>query len=476
MDQDKTPIFDAIIKHINNDITAFHVPGHKQGNGLKELRNFFGENLFKADLNAMEDIDDYCNPVSSIKESEELLADAFGAEHAFMLLNGTTSGIQAMMLATLKPGDKIILPRNSHKSTISGLILTGAIPVYLQSDIHPKFEIPIAVSTDALKKAFANEPQAVASMALNPSYYGFATDLKSFVDITHQHESISLVDEAHGCHFTFNSKFPSSAIAAGADLVAASTHKSSGSLTQSSILLLQNNRVKKETVNQSLNILRSTSGSYPLMLSIEAARKQLALSGEDLLNETLKLAMYARNKINELKHIILIEEENKAYFDPTKISIYVRDLGLTGFEAEYLLRSKYKIQIELAEMNTLMALITIGDTKESVDKLIFGIQQLESHYSSKKKNTVIHRPDLPEVIITPRDAFYQHKRKVKLEDSKGEISGEMIMAYPPGIPIICPGEKITKEIIDYIKLLKNEHSSLQGATDPFINEIMVLGS
>jgi arginine decarboxylase len=482
LDQRQTPLFDALKKHIADQVTPFHVPGHKHGVGASELESFLGENLMKIDLNAMGDIDDICNPTSCIQQSELLLADAFGADSAFMLTNGTTSGIHAMMLATLKPGDKVIIPRNVHKSVISGLILTGAIPVYVHAEASKQVGISTTVTPKAIEDAFKKEPQAVGVFVINSSYYGFAADIRQIVQIANAHGALVFADEAHGCHFDFHPDLPISGMAAGADFAASSMHKTAGSLTQSSILLMKNRHVSPELVKQALNLIRSTSGSYPLMLSLELARKQMALEGKKRLSTLIDLSNVAREEINKIDGLycfageLLTEGHGHAAFDPTKLNIYVRGLGLTGFEIEAILREKYAIQIELSELNTIMAILTIGDTEQSITNFVEALKAIAKNATRVKETAVFERPDVPQLIVTPREAFYQHKRSVKLNDALGEISGEMIMAYPPGIPIICPGERIGKDVIDYIKLLKAQHCTLQGNSDPHINSILVLGA
>ena len=477
----KTPLFDSIKKHVESEIIPFHVPGHKHGEGLKELKDFLGDMVFNIDLNAMADVDDYCNPISCIRESEDLIADAFGAENGYMLLNGTTSGIHAMFLSSCHPGDKIVLPRNAHKSTISALILSGAIPVYVNTDYDEDFGISTTVSTESIKRAFEQEPHAVASFIINPSYYGFTADLKSIIRTSHRNGAAVLVDEAHGCHMAFHDDFPLTAMEAGADLAAASTHKTSGSLTQSSILLHRGNMISNDVLKHSLNLIRSTSGSYILMTSIDLARKQLALHGESLLSNSLNLARQARDRINQIDGLYsfgreMIDKHNAVFdFDETKLTVNVHEIGYTGFEIEKQLREAYQIQIELADLNNIMAIIGIGDNEENIEKLIFALKDIAENNRKPSIKRDFKIPDTPELIVAPRDAFYSKKKSVSLEKSIGEISGESLMAYPPGIPIVCPGERITKDIIDYINLLKEEDSSLQGTSDPFVNNIRVLG-
>lgn len=481
LDHDRTPLLEAVEAHLSDHIIPFHVPGHKHGIGAPDLIRIFGDSLMRMDLNSMEDVDDYINPVSAIRDAETLAADAFGAEHAFFLTNGTTSGIHAMMLATLRPGDTVILPRNVHKSVISGLILTGAIPHYVHAEYHAATGIQTTVTVESIRRAFQEEPHAAAVLIINPSYYGFAPELRDIVTIAHQHDALVLVDEAHGAHMGFHEAFPVSAMAAGADLSASSIHKTAGSLTQSSILLMQGQRIPHERVKQSLNLIRSTSGSYPLLISLDVARRALVQTGRVMLDRVINLAATAAHRLTESGAYDVIQGDffphasTSTLFDPTKLGLFVRRLGMTGFEMERQLRTNYQIQIELAQANTIMAILTMADTESSINSLVNALNEIADGHTHLDHPNTVPNPSLPDVIVTPRDAYYQPKHPVTLTQAIGEISGEMIMAYPPGIPIICPGERITADIIDHIRMLKAAHATLQGNSDPRIDSILVLG-
>lgn len=479
-DQRKTPLFDALRKHISEDIIPFHVPGHKHGKGMDEFTTYVGETIMKMDVNGMNDLDNANNPVSVIKEAEELLADAFKAEHAYFLTNGTSQGVEAMIMSACDPGEKIIIPRNAHKSAINGIILSGAIPVYVPPVINEDLGIAMAVEADVIRAALVEHSYVKSVFVVNPTYYGAVSDLKSIVRAAHRRGASVLVDEAHGAHMAFNDDFPLTAMEVGADMSASSTHKTVGSLTQSSILLLRGNKITPERVKQTLGLIQSTSCSYLLMSSIDVARKQLALHGEDLLEETLYLARYARDTINLIPGLYAFGREwvgkpGCNEFDETKLGIHVRRLGLTGYEMEKILRYDYKIQVEMADLYNIMAIITLGDNKQDIDHLIEALEDIAKKQGIQEIKNATQIPHVPELIVSPRDAFYSHKKVVALENSVGEIAAEMIMAYPPGIPVVCPGERITQEIIDYVKVLKEERCQLQGTADPYVNYIRVLG-
>jgi arginine decarboxylase len=478
--QRQAPLFEAVKRHIDAKIVPFHVPGHKHGAGLPELRDYLGARAFEMDLNAMSDIDDLGNPLTVIEDAHQLAAEAFGADSAYFLVNGTTMGIHAMMLSSLKPGDEVILPRNAHKSAFTGLILSGAIPVYARPDINKELGVISCLSHMAVRDAFAKSPHAAAILVVNPTYYGLVPDMKAIVKTAHEHNALVLADEAHGSHFYFHPQLPSGAIRAGADMSAVSTHKTGGSLTQSSILLCRGEGVDIEDLVDTMGVLRTTSSSYLLMCSLDLARKQLATKGRALIDDCINLADYARNKINKIKGLHapgadIVKKDGAVGFDPTKLIIRVSDLGISGFQMEYLLRYEYMVQIELSDMHHILAYLSFGDTKESIDRLVEALVKAAARPAPKRKIQFPDIPDLPEMIVYPREAFYANKISIPVEKAASQISGEMIMAYPPGIPIICPGERITRDQIEYVRALKEQGAALQGCADPRVDNIRVLG-
>ncbi len=481
LDQNRTPLFDAVKKYVDDKVVQFHVPGHKQGRGIKELKDYIGERALQMDANGMDDLDYANNPTGVIFEAEKLLSYAFGAQNAYFLVNGTTAGVQAMIMSACEPGDKIIIPRNAHKSTIGGIILSGAMPVYIQPEINESLGIAMGVTVENVKKAIKDNPHAKAIFLINPTYYGASSDLKSIVRIAHRHEIAVLVDEAHGAHMSFHDDFPLTAMEVGADMSAASIHKTGGSLTQSSVLLLRSNMITPEKVKQVLNLTTTSSSSYLLMCSLDIARKQLAICGSDMLEDTLKLVRWARDEINKIEGVYAFGKEligtSGVYdFDETKLGINVKGLGYTGYEMETKLRREYNIQIELSDLYNILAIVSIGDRKEDLEALINALCDISSKTEIKQLEKGVLVPQTPKMIVSPRDAFYSPKKIVLLEKSEGEIAGEMVMAYPPGIPVICMGERISKDVIDYIKILKQQRCELQGAADPHVDYIRVLGS
>ncbi|MBP2027465.1 arginine/lysine/ornithine decarboxylase [Acetoanaerobium pronyense] len=476
---DLLPLMDAIKEYDEKDVIPFDVPGHKHGKGTKELVDFFGERVMRIDVNSMKCLDNIGNPVSVIKEAQDLLADAYGADHAFFLTNGTSSGVQAMIMSACQAGDKVILPRNAHKSAINALILGGITPVYVQPEMDENLGIAMGVTLDKIREAIAINPEAKAVFLINPTYYGASSNLKAIVELCHKNDMAVLVDEAHGAHLHFHEELPMSAMEAGADMSAVSLHKTGGSLTQSSGLLLKEGIIDKNRVKTIINLTTSTSASYLLMASLDGARKILATRGREILCEKLELVRWARKEINAIDGMYafsteLVDKEGVFSFDETKLGINVSKLGLTGFQAYDILRDEYNIQMELGDIYNVLGIVSLGDSKDAIEALVDALKDISLKYKKEEFKCDLLALENPEVVIIPRDAFYMEKKILPLTDSVGEISGEYIMAYPPGIPILSPGERITKSIIDYIEVLKTQKSVLTDNHDPSGEYIKVL--
>ncbi|MGL4740392.1 MAG: aminotransferase class I/II-fold pyridoxal phosphate-dependent enzyme [Sarcina sp.] len=479
-EQKKAPIYDALNEYRKNKIVPFDVPGHKQGRGNPELKEFLGEKCLSVDVNSMKPLDNLCHPTSVIKEAEELAADAFGAKHSFLMVNGTTSAVQAMIMSICKEGDKIIMPRNVHRSAINAVILTGAIPIYINPGIHNKLGISLGMDIEEIKKTIKEHPNAKAIFVNNPTYYGICSDLKSIVKLAEEHGMFVLADEAHGTHFYFSDELPDSAMAAGCHMSAVSVHKTGGSLTQSSLLLLNTDKISPDYVRTIINITQTTSGSYLLMSSLDIARRNLALHGKEIVSSIIKKANYARNEINKIKHYYAFSREivnNKDVFDfdITKLVVNTLDVGLAGIEVYDILRDEYGIQIELGDVGNILAIISVGDTDYNMERLISALYEIgRVHYKDNKKDLIEQEYISPILKVTPKEAFYANKEAVLISESEGEVSGEFVMCYPPGIPILAPGELITKEAIDFILYSKNKGSLMTGLEDMNVEYIKVL--
>jgi arginine/lysine/ornithine decarboxylase len=474
----KAPIYEALMEYKKARVVPFDVPGHKQGRGNAMLREFLGEQCLSVDVNSMKPLDNLCHPVSVIKEAEELAADAFGSKYAFLMVNGTSSSVQAMVMSVCKKGEKIIMPRNVHRSAINALVISGAVPVYINPGVNKELGIPLGMSVEEIKKAIKENPDAKAVLVNNPTYYGICSNLKEITKIAHENGMYVLVDEAHGTHFYFGENMPVSAIEAGADMAAISMHKTGGSLTQSSFLLL-NCDLHVGYVRQIINLTQTTSGSYLLMSSLDLARRDLVLHGKEIFKKVMELAEYAREEINKIGGYYtfskeLIDGDTVYDFDSTKLSIFTRGIGLAGIEVYDILRDDYGIQIEFGDIANILAIISVGDKKLSLERLIASLSEIKRLYSKDKAGMFDHEYINPEVVLTPQDAFYSSKVSVPINESDGKTCAEFVMCYPPGIPILAPGERITKEILEYIEYAKKKGCFLTGTEDIKIENINIV--
>ena len=477
-DQSRAPIYEALERFRGMRVVPFDVPGHKHGKGNPELTAFLGEKCVGVDVNSMKPLDNLCHPVSVIREAEILAADAFGAANAFLMVGGTTSSVQSMVLSCCKRGDKIILPRNVHRSVINALVLCGAVPVYVNPEVDRRLGISLGMSVEQVRKAIRENPDAVAVLVNNPTYYGVCSDLRTIVKLAHEAGMMCLADEAHGTHFYFGDGMPVTAMAAGADMAAVSMHKSGGSLTQSS-LLLTGERVNAGHVRQIINLTQTTSGSYLLMSSLDISRRNLAQRGKTVFRRVAEMAEYAREEINAVGGYYaygreLINGDSVFDYDPTKLSVHTRNIGLAGIEVYDILRDEYDIQIEFGDIGNILAYLSIGDRMQELERLVCALAEIKRRYMKDPNGLMSQEYIAPEVVYSPQEAFYADKESVPLEESAGYVCSEFVMCYPPGIPILAPGERITKEILEYIAYAKAKGCSLTGPEDPTIEHINII--
>ncbi len=478
LSQVNAPIYEALRRFRRMRVVPFDVPGHKRGRGNMELTEFLGEDCMNVDVNSMKPLDNLCHPVSVIRDAEMLAAQAFGAANAFFMVGGTTSAVQSMIMYTCKEGDKIIMPRNVHRSAINALILTGAVPVYVNPDVNKQLGIALGMSVAQVEQAIRDNPDAKAIMVNNPTYYGICSDLRRITELAHAHGMLVLVDEAHGTHFYFGEGFPVTAMAAGADIASVSMHKSGGSLTQSSFLLM-GERVNSDYMRQVINLTQTTSASYLLLSSLDISRKRLALSGREIFAKTVEMAEYARAEINDIGGYYaysreLINGDSIYDFDVSKLSVFTLPIGLAGIEVYDLLRDEYDIQIEFGDIGNILAYISVGDRKRDIERLISAMSEIKRRFSRTGADMLSHEYIAPVVTEAPRKAFYADKVSLPLEEAAGKVCTEFVMCYPPGIPILAPGELVTPEIIEYIRYAKEKGCQMTGTEDINIERLNVL--
>ncbi|KPV45148.1 aminotransferase class I/II-fold pyridoxal phosphate-dependent enzyme [Alicyclobacillus ferrooxydans] len=482
MNQSDTPLFQTLLQHAARKPVQFHIPSHKRGRGMDtEFSSFIGENALSLDLINIAPLDDLHHPTGAIKAAQELAAEAFGAEHTFFSVQGTSTAIMTMVLATVGPGDKILLPRNVHKSVLTAVMLADARPVFLHPEMDTTLGIMHGLSVETVTEALERHPDAKALVVINPTYFGISADLKRIVELAHAKRVPVLVDEAHGVLTGFHQGLPMSAMDAGADMAATSVHKLGGSMTQSSILNVQGDLVNARHVQVVMSMLTTTSTSYLLLASLDVARKQLALHGNENVERAIALANEARAEINEIAGLYCPGEEilhSSATFalDPTKLTVSVKDLGVTGYDVERMLREEFNIEVELSDLYNILCLVSWGDTKEDVDRLIDGLRRIsEAHqHQIDKRHPQVRVPTMPRLEMSPRAAFYAPTETVPLKSSVGRIIAEMIMVYPPGIPILLPGEEVDQSNIDYIEENLRAGLPVQGTDDPEIRFVKVV--
>ncbi|MGN7455085.1 aminotransferase class I/II-fold pyridoxal phosphate-dependent enzyme [Paenibacillus pasadenensis] len=458
MDHNRTPLFSALRRHAENNPLQFHIPGHKKGAGTdSEFRSFIGDNALSIDLINIAPLDDLHQPTGVIEESQKLAADAFGADYTFFSVQGTSGAIMTMILSVCAPGDKIIVPRNVHKSVMSAIIFAGARPVFISPARDGNLGIDHGITTRSVRRALERHPDAKAVLVINPTYFGICADLKEIVDLVHSYDIPVLVDEAHGVLIHFSDRLPMSAMQAGADMAATSVHKLGGSMTQSSVLNLRAGRVNPQRVQTIISMLTTTSTSYILLASLDTSRRNLAVNGQAMAEKAIGLAEFAREAINAIPGLYCFGKEilgGEATFDydPTKLTIHVRHLGITGYEAENWLRDNFNLEVELSDMYNILCLITPGDSEDTVGQLLGALRAMVERYPQvdEVQELVVKIPEIPQLSLTPREAFYGETEVLPFKESAGRIIAEFIYVYPPGIPILLPGEVISQSNIDYI--------------------------
>ena len=478
LSQKRAPIYEALEEFKKMRVVPFDVPGHKRGRGNPELAELLGEKCVSMDVNSMKPLDNLCHPVSVIRDAERLAAEAFHAAHAFLMVGGTTSAVQSMILSVVKRGEKIILPRNVHRSVMGAMVLCGAVPVYVNPECDARLGIPLGMSISAVEEAIRKNPDAKAVLVNNPTYYGICSDIKRITQLAHQNGMLCLADEAHGTHFYFGEGLPLSAMDAGADMAAVSMHKSGGSLTQSSLLLI-GPAMQEGHVRQIINLTQTTSGSYLLLSSLDISRRNLALRGKETFEKVKELAEYARGEINAIGGYYafsreLVNGDSIFDFDVTKLSVNTLDIGLAGIEVYDLLRDEYDIQIEFGDLGNILAYVSIGDRMREIERLVSALSEIRRRFAKSGADLMEQEYIDPEVAVSPQEAFYAETESLPIEETAGRICSEFVMCYPPGIPILAPGERITRPILDYIAYAKEKGCSMTGPEDPGIGRLNVL--
>lgn len=459
----------AVMSYIRKKPIRFHMPGHK-GKGIPvEKRGFFiNENIHKWDVTEIYGLDNLHEPSGPIKYSQERLAKLYGADLSFFLVNGASSGIEAILMSCLRPNQKIILPRTCHKSIVYGIIMSGALPVYIIPEWDENLKTYTQVSLEKVKKAFCKNPGITAALFVNPTYLGFCPDIRLARKITNKYKSILLVDEAHGPHFAFSHKLPKSAGQINADAWVQSPHKMLCSLTQSAWMHMKGCMIDPERLRQSINLVTTTSPSYILMASLDRTREIMEKRGKQLVEKALSMSESTRRKINAHTPFYCIGSEVKGDafihdIDLSRLVVNVSCAGYTGFEVERLLRKKFNISAEYADNSNICFLVTFCNSPKEMKKLVYAL----SKFKKKKvlRQPSLHFTRLPQKALSPREAFFSDGEWVLLKYCTGRIVQKPIVVYPPGVPCLMPGEIIEEEHIEMVQQLLNCGISCEGLRD-----------
>jgi arginine decarboxylase len=483
LEQSQTPIIDSLQEWVTKSHASFYTPGHKRGIGMNLLlKNRWGANVFGWDLPELPGLDNLQAPSGIIESAQALAAEVFGAQQTWFLVNGSTAGVIAAILATCGEGEKIILPRNIHSSAIAGLIHAGAMPIFIDPEYDRELDIAHSITPEAVKFALEQHSDTKAVMIVYPTYYGAGGDLAAIAEIVHGYDLPLLVDEAHGAHFGFHPDLPPAALTVGADLTVQSTHKLLGSLTQSAMLHVNSHLIDVERVSRALRLLQSTSPSYLLLASLDAARQQMALYGRELMSQTIELARIARTSIAKIDRLSVVELDSPSpgykYLDLTRLTVGVAGLNLTGFAADKILTERFGVVAELPSQRHLTFIISLGNTQADIDRLVVAFTELATIHDRDTPLELrsIEPPArvLTEMAITPRQADRSPQLSVSIEDAIGKISAESICPYPPGIPVLIPGEIITREALNYLRSTLDLGGEIVGCSDPDLETIKIV--
>jgi len=477
-----TPVYIAIKAYADSGSVPFHMPGHKSGRGIPEI---YLSEIEKLDLTEIPGTDNLHAPTGAIKEAQELAAAAFGAEESFILVNGSTVGIHTAISAVCKRGQRLIIGRDCHKAAINGMLLAGAVPVYIMPEYSAKFGIHTGVTPSAVEKALCDAPDAAGVFITRPNYYGICSDIREIARIVHLHNKILIVDEAHGSHLVFNRRLPVCALEAGADLCIQSAHKTLPAFTQGAWLHIGSDRVDRERVRYYLDLYQTTSPSYIIMAFLDIARALMQKHGKAMLDELLDtIEAYSgtpdlsgdSGKVHLLGRLDVPGFEH----DSTRITVNVSGLGMTGYDAEKLLREKYHIQAEMSDLKNIVCIAAAADDRESIACLFSALSQLPGFSAPVRSGQKEHGAftgagfmkladlrglALPEMVMAPWEILDARVYRVPLEEAEGKTSGGIISPYPPGIALLCPGEIFSREMIDYLKEITACGGAVHGISE-----------
>lgn len=479
--QDKTPLLDTLLSRAKRKVISFHTPGHKNGQGIdKKLASFTGRNMYALDVTVFPEVDSLHDPTGPIRKAQNLFAKAYGVEQSLFLVNGSTVGNMAMIISACRPGESIIISRNAHKSTLGGIIMSGVWPIWIQPSVDQNLDVLFDATPDQVEKTLKQFPEAKAVFVTSPTYNGITTNLKKIAEICHARGKMLLVDEAHGPHLNFHKDLPMSAIEAGADMVVQSTHKILSAMSQGSVLHFNSKLLDFQRVRRIVSMLQTTSPNYLTMASMDLARKQMVQEGEKIFGRLIQNCERARERINHLKNFSALkrdEIQKKGFdLDVTKITINVTRTGYAGQMISEMLAHEFNIQVDAADLFNLIAICGVGTTKSDLDALVNALGEIDHRKQGDAQNWVLRIPSLStELVMNPRDVFLLYRSKrIPLRKAIGHISAQTLTPYPPGIPVLIPGERITAEIVEYLEDLTERAVRVSGQEAEALRTVRVV--
>ncbi len=486
-DQQETPYLDAVLAYRAAGFTPFHTPGHKLGKGAPDgLRRLLGDACLQVDVAMAGGVEDTRESTRLIRRAQELAAEAWGADRCWFLVNGSTSGIQSLMLSLCGPGDEVIIPRNAHKSMLAGLLFSGAVPVYTEPEVDELWGIPLNVSPEQVAAALREHPGAKAVFVTSPTYNGLGADLATVAGAARAAGVPFITDQAWGPHLRFCPELPVDAMTAGADAAVVSTHKLISGITQTAVLMARGDRLSQARLDTTVQFTQSTSPQVLMYASIDAARQQMATRGAELWRGAVGLAEWAREALRGLPGVRCLGHEmvgrrGVAEFDPTRLTISACEAGHTGFELETILRDDYRIAIEAADTLSVILNVTPGDSRTDVERLIAAFKDYTSRYAGRPGGVaaacgglLARRPSFTSQVVSPRDAYFAPSTPLPLERCAGQVSAEMVTPYPPGIPVLGPGELVSGEIVAYLQEAAATALKVHGPEDPALRTLRVV--
>jgi arginine decarboxylase len=482
---DAMPIGDAIEDFHRRGDLSLGIPAHRSGTGrhMPGASRWAGEQAFAADIGMNNGVDNRHQSWQVEPTAMQLFADAVGADETLFSTNGSTENVHVAMMTAVHPGETLVMARNGHKSAFSGLVISGAMPVYVEPEYDERWQVAHGIDPQKLDKALHEHPEAVAAMIFTPTYYGISADVKAIAETAHAHGVPLLTDDAWGLDYSFSRKLPPSAMESGADLSIGSVHKTLNGLSQTSVLSHAGDRIDSTRLSMVFELLQSTSASSLLLSSIDAARHEFQYHGEELLGHAIEIAEDIRRRISTLPGLRLMGEEvldnpGAMFLDPTHITVDVLGLGLTGYQAGDWLRENRGVHVELADQRRVMALITYADTEQIAERLVESLTALADAHAGAEPIQPMGPASLPdlrtETVILPRDAYLGRTEMVPWRDAAGRVSAEMICPYPPGIPIVAPGELIVPAAVDYLQQQAAAGVMVEGAADESLAHFRVV--